>query len=145
MAIKRKAWIRVVEAFLSAMLIIVVVVLVVNQQQGSQTNYKTSQIYGMENSIIRSIELNNTLRGEVIGIPASSLPLNSESSSFPEGLINEINSESTLTCEAQVCNSTGNCDYWKNSNSEIYAQYVLITSTLTNYSPRKLKLFCQEE
>lgn len=147
MAVSKKAWIRVVEAFLSAMLVIVVIVLVVNQQQSSQANENTPQIYGAENLAIRAVELNNTLRGEVIGIPAADLPLNSENSTFPAELNNTINNEipSSLACESQVCNATGVCDYWKSSNSAVYVQDVLITATPTDYSPRKLKLFCWEK
>lgn len=147
--VNKKGWIRVIEAFLSAMLIIVILVLVAMNQQKNQPEYNSEGFYNYEASAIRYIELNNTLRGEIIAIPSSNLPLNPDSSgyTFPPAITNAINSKipGSFICEAQICKPEGPCDYWKNTNNNLYSQQVLITSNITNYNPRKLKIFCQQK
>lgn len=152
MVIKRlnkKAWIRVVEAFLSALLIIAVVLVVINQQT-TQANesQKSLSMYNQEVLILRYIELNNTLRGEVTSssISDTSLPLKSGDSQFPTLLNKTINSRtpSSLICQSQICKFNGPCDYSGNVEEGIYSQQVLITTDITVYHPRKLKIFCWE-
>lgn len=143
--INKKAWIKIIEAFFSAMLVMVILILVVNQQS-NQTGVRSDLIYNSEISIIRVIQLNNTLRGEVIN-QSLSVPVNSENSSFPSILNNTITlaTPGGIECETQICEMNSTCNYWKNSKTNIYAQETLISANLTNYNPRKLKLFCWEK
>ena len=134
---------RIVEAFLAGTFIIVILVLVVSNQN-SQTDNISSQIYNSEISIIRYIELNNSLRGNIISVSPLNLPLNSDNSSFPSRLNDSVNSRTPayLTCESQICRASSTCDYWKGINKDVYAKEVIITANLTDYNPRKFKLFC---
>lgn len=143
--VSKKGWLRVVEAFLSALLIIVILVLVSVNQQNSKQSGDSAQFYNLEVSAIRGIELNSTLRSEVIAVPDASLPINSETDPATlSEIISAINSKipSSLSCEVQICKPDSICDYWKDTAVSIYSQQVLVTANLTNYDPKKLKIFC---
>jgi len=139
----KKGWIRIVEAFLAAIFILVIAIVMINQQSLKQPD-SSSIIYNSEISIIRNIEMNNTLRGEILNVIDLDLPLNSDNITFPSEVKVKISSltPSFLSCGAQICNTNDSCNYWKNTKNELYSQDVLITANLTNYNPRKLKLFC---
>jgi len=47
-----------------------------------------------------------------------------------------------LDCNAMVCEMTDNCILDEDSGKSIYAQSIVISSNLTKYSLRQLKLFC---
>ena len=144
----KKGWIRIVESFLSALLLIVVLVLIVNQQNApTNVNNNVDQIYGHEALILRNTQLNYSLRAAIVGIADGDLPLKSTDSGFPTDLNSTINFEtpSALGCESQICATNSACDYWRNTKTAIYSQTTLITSTLSDYAPRKLRLFCWEK
>jgi hypothetical protein len=50
-----------------------------------------------------------------------------------------------LECVAQICLPENPCLLERESEKSIYAQSVLITSTLDIFNPRQLKLFCWEK
>ena len=137
----KKAWIKVIEAFIAVTLIIVVLVIILNQQSSQQTDASQS-IYNYEILILRNIELNNTLRNETLNV--SVLPSTWDNSTFPADVKSKIISlmPSSLTCEAQICATNNTCDFWKTIDTSIYAQSIFITSTLYEYNPLQLKLFC---
>lgn len=143
--VNKKAWMRTVEAFLAATFIIIVLVLVVNNQS-SQNKEVSSQIYNSELSILRYIELNSSLRGEIISsaISSSELPLNSDSTGFPSLLNSAIQSKTPgdLICKSQICEINSACNYWGSADSSIYARQIFVTSTNKEYNPRELRLFC---
>ncbi len=145
----KKGWIRVIEAFLAAMIILVVLILAINQQSAKQQSSSSVIVYNAEVSILQNIEMNNSLRGEIIGIGDSALPLNSDNQSFPPDLKNAIDSLVSeyypfLSCGAQICGieTDSECNYWKKSSGELYSQNSLITANITDYNPRKISLFC---
>ncbi len=143
----KKGWMRVIEAFFAAMIILVVLILVINQQGTKQQSSSSTVIYNAEISMLRNVELNDSLRGEIIGVGDSLLPLNSDNQSFPAELKNEIDSLVSeyypfLSCGEQICDTVGECSYWKKSSGELYSQSVLITANVTDYNPRKFSLFC---
>lgn len=140
----KRGWIRIVEAFLSVLLITIVLVLVVNQQNTSQQD-SSPKIYNYEIYILRLIELNDTLRSEIINVSNSAMPSTSDNSTtFPSDVITQINAAapSSLTCGAEICSTNSTCGFWLIMNNDIYAQRIFITSNLTTYNPRQLKLFC---
>ena len=140
----KRGWIRIVEAFLSVLLITVVLVLVVNNQQTSQQD-SSPKVYNYEIYILRLIELNDTLRSEIINVSNSVMPATSDNSTtFPSDVINQINlaAPGALTCSAEICSTNSTCGFWLIMNKDIYAQRIFITSNLTTYNPRQLKLFC---
>ncbi len=140
----KRGWIRIVEAFLSVLLITVVLFLVVNQQNVQQ-NDSSPKIYNYEIYILRLIELNDTLRNEIISVSNSVLPATSDNSTtFPSDVANQISiaTPSALVCAAEICYTNSTCNFWQIMNKDIYAQRIFITSTLQNYNPKQFKLFC---
>lgn len=140
----RKGWIRIVEAFLSVLLVTIVLVLVVNQQNTNQAD-SSPRIYNYEIYTLRLIELNDTLRSEIINVGDSVLPSTSNNSTtFPSDVINQINAviPGALSCGAEICSTSSPCSFWQIINKDVYAQRIFITSNLTTYNPRQLKLFC---
>lgn len=142
--IKEKGgWIRILEAFFAALLVIVIVVIIVNNQTPQKTD-SSNQIYNSEIYVLRVIELNDSLRQEILNLDNSTFPLSWGNATFPPDLktVIEQRSPSYLSCDAQICNVKSICNHWNNTQQELYAQKILITSTVQTYSPRQLKLFC---
>ena len=152
----KKGWIRIVEAFVSLIFIIGVLLIVLNKGGISKEDI-SSKMYDIELSILREIELNDTLREDILkanrsdydpGTDESPLPINWSDFNNPEvGLLevrNKINERlpNYLGCEARICEMNRICVPDKYSEKEIYAQSVAISANLELYSPRQLKLFC---
>jgi len=142
-----KGWIRVIEAFLAAMIILTVLILVINQQGAKQQSSSSAIVYNAEISILRNLEMNSSIRSEILNIRDSELPINTDNESFPAGVKNAIDASVSefypfLSCDAQVCDPGSGCNYWKKASGELYSQDVLITANLTDYNPRKLELSC---
>lgn len=139
----RRGWIRVVEAFLSVLLIAMVLVIIMNNQNIKAEDV-SSGVYNYEIYIMRNIELNNSLRNDIMGVNESNLPSNWGNSSFPASVKNKIQNLtlSSLFCEAQICQTNSSCDFWQEIKNNIYTQRVFISSSNQIYNPRQLKLFC---
>ena len=136
----RKGWIKIVEAF-TAILLIAGIFLVILEKGQIQKEDPAEKIYQSEVEALKKIQQNETLREMILSV-AGPLPVNS--SSFPIGLENAINSEipNYLDCEKLICVFNGECIFYLNSEKDIYARSVTISSTLNEYNPRQLKLFC---
>ena len=140
----RRGWIRIVEAFLSILLITMVLVLVINQQNIAQSD-SSAKVYNYEVYMLRLIELNDTLRSEIINVSNSVLPSTSDNlTTFPADVRNKINAAapSAFLCAAEICYTNSTCNFWQIATQSVYAQRIFITSNLTLYNPRQLKLFC---
>ena len=142
----KRGWIEIVEAFFSIMLIMAILVLAINKSNNQQSDV-SSGIYGSENHILSSVQLNDTLRGEIIGISDSLLPVGWNSSSFPSDVKSGISSltPGSLNCEAVVCTPGDTCSFDTGFSGSIYAQSIIITSTLQSYDPKELKILCSQK
>lgn len=134
----KRAWIRIIEAVVAILFVAGVLLLIVNKNI-SQVDSGADEISSIENSILQEIQLNNTLRAEVLGAGTST----------PSSIEDKINSRapSWLTCEAVICEPEESCSLTlteENQNKDIYAESIIITTTpeSTSYSPKELKLFC---
>ena len=138
----KKGWIRIVEV-LVAILVIAGVVLIVISQNENKKNNVSLQLQNSQTAILREIQINNFLREEIISIP--SLPVENISFSSQAPLTwNKITEKNPayLECAAKVCAVDDSCLFANPSGKTVYAQSVIISSTLTTYNPRLLKLFC---
>jgi len=146
----KKAWIRIVEAFIAILLIMSVLLIVINKGYIGK-NKIPLEIYEKELSILREIELNEMFRSAILNVPNTTLPVNwSEFDSNNLGEIkNEIKNEipDYLDCEAKVCVLHEDCILNKDfeTQKDIYVQSIAIVANLEIYSPRQLKLFCWEK
>ena len=97
--------------------------------------------------MLRIIEVNDTLRQDILALDNSTFPLYWTNATFPEDVKNSLTfrTPSYLECEAQICNIGSSCSYNPYSGGyreEFYVQSILISATNLTYSPRNLKLFC---
>ena len=140
----KRGWIEIVEAFIAILLIAGVVLVLLNK---SSSNPDISQqVYTIELSILREIETTDLFRTEIIAIPELELPIN-----VPEDVQLKIDSRAPnyLACKGRVCAvSDKECSLPQEilqsqaQKKDIYAQSVLITSTLKEVGYKQLKLFC---
>ncbi len=130
----KKAWMKVVEVFLSILLLIgVLSVLLINQ--GVQEKSKSEEIYKQESWALKEIQLNNSLRADV---------LNGEVTSNLNDTINKTMPD-YLNCTIKICNLYNECNLDQEIKKEIYVKSILIFANNTNYNPKELKLFCWEK
>jgi len=132
-----KGWIRVIEAFFSVLMIVGAGIFVV--QGGIQEDNTLEKIYIIEGSILREIALNESLRTEITGTSGTI-----EWSDFPSLTKNKIINKvpEGLECVAKICPTGSTCLLEEESEKDVYAHSAFIFSTLTNYNPRIVKLFC---
>ncbi len=141
--VNKKAWIRIVEAFVAILLITGILLLVVNERFIERRDISL-QIYTEEISILRKIELNKTARKEIVD-PTISPPVSWDS--FPTNVKSTItdNTPNYLDCTAKICEISDTCvidELSSEVEKNIYVKSIAIFADLTNYNPRQLKLFC---
>jgi hypothetical protein len=121
-----KAWIRIIEAFL-AILIVLGAVLVIMSRQPQRADIG-EDIYEKQESILRIISDNETLRQDILS--GDNSRVNSEISA----MIPSSWAFSTAICPAnEICNAEIPFD------REIYSREVLINSDLLRYDFKKLR------
>jgi hypothetical protein len=135
----KRGWIRIVEAFVAVLLIAGVVLVILDKGYIGKADI-SEEIYEEEDAILREIQLNDSLRGSILG--AGPLPVNW--SNMPDPVKGKINAKtpSYLDCEAQICVIDDDCMLSKTLEKDIYARSVAITSTSATYDARQLKMFC---
>ena len=138
----KKGWIRLVEVFIAILLLTGVLLIVVNRINPSDKNSLSIEISKKELAILRDIELNNSLRTDILG---ATIPV--EWNNFGSELQNVKNriiflTPSNLECEAKICQINEACFTNGFSEKNIYTNAIFISSNLNTYSPRQLKLFC---
>ncbi|MAH03416.1 hypothetical protein CMI39_01370 [Candidatus Pacearchaeota archaeon] len=137
---EKKAWVKVVEAFIALLLIASVLLIVIDKGYITKKDI-SPKVYEAELSILREVELDDNLREDILKI---NLPMNWENESFPKSVKDRINERtpSYLECVAKICEMDKICALDEYLNKDIYAQSVVISANLEIYSPRQLKLFC---
>ncbi len=139
--INKKGWIRIIEAFVAILLVAGVVLVVVGR--GNFQREDISQIFhDAEFSILREIQLNDTLREEILGT-SGTIEWKDFPSQAPKtrGKI-ESRIPSYLECSANICWPSDPCFLAEEQERDVYAESVIITSNLQTFNPRLLKLFC---
>lgn len=139
----KKAWVKILESFLSIVLILGVLSLILVQDSVRRQEEIAEQIKVVENSILQKIQINETLRQDVLIL--SGIPMESGNSNFPERLINLTNSSisSKLNCSMKICEAEFECSLDNLPlKKEIYSSSVLITGIKDAYDPRQLNIFC---
>lgn len=137
----KKGWIRIAEAF-AAILLVMGAAIIVISGGGVQEEATSKEVYDVEMSILKEIQLNNTLREQIImtsGIIGWG--------GFPAETKSKIIAKTPklFECVARICPPEEVCLRGEESEKNVYAQSILITSTLTKFNPRQLKLFCWEK
>jgi len=146
----KKGWIKIFEAVI-AILLIASVLLIVVGQRNIQKNEDSLEIYKEEISILREIQLNNSLRADIL--KSDYLPIGWND--FETNDLDEVKEKISLkipdylNCEAMVCEMTDNCILEEDSGKAIYAQSIVISVNIDSHpdfnmsaDSRQLKLFC---
>ena len=135
----KKGWIKIVEAFTMILLIAGIFLVFLNNDSSSDFS---QEIYKKEQEILNGIRLDFSLREDIMSFSLSSLPINLEN--FPTNLKTGITSKipNNLNCDSKICELNDDCVLSNSVDKSTYTQEMIITSTNSIYSPRKLKLFC---
>lgn len=139
----KRGWIRIVEASIAVLFIAGVVLVVINNNELGKDNFSL-KILNAEISVLREIQLNSSLRGEVLSV--ASLPIESGEASFPQEIKDKIDSKTpgNLECVSKICSISDECTLISENSKSVYAESVLITTNpeSSSYSPKVLKIFC---
>lgn len=142
----KKAWIKIVEAFVAILLVMGVLLIIIDR--GGFERKGIPEIYKKELSILREVQLNDTLRNEILRLEESVFPVEWKdfNSNGLEDIRNKIIEKKPdgLDCEAKVCILEDDCILNKDFEKDVYVQSVAIVANLEVYHPRQLKLFCWE-
>lgn len=140
--LRKKGWIRILEAVTAIFLIAIVVLIILTNSSVKESN-SSQEIYNAEIFILRDVQLNSSLRAEIISSGITP-PVEWDSASFPSQTKARIieKTPSYLECEAKICDTSDLCLLTDDEGKNIYAENVIITATNTEYNPRQLKLFC---
>ena len=133
-------WIRIVEAFVAILIITGIVLMFLDRGYIAKED-ASKKIFEVQDSILREIQINDTLRNQILD-PAIIPPINKSDSNFPNDITNKIEFKipSYLEWQAKICSIEDNC-LLDLGQKDIYSRSVIITTTQTNYNPRQLKLF----
>jgi hypothetical protein len=126
----KRAWIRIIEATIGVLLLASVLFIMIERipNKEDNSNIKTAQRQALE-----AISKDSALRADVLG-----------------GTLDPINSSIRTTLSAyssawaydfRICNVDSACGMEHYPGEEVYADEILISSTLEDYSPKKLRLF----
>ncbi|MBU1252529.1 MAG: hypothetical protein KJ905_03735 [Nanoarchaeota archaeon] len=136
----RKGWIKIVEAAIAIILLASVVIIVIGNMNVGKSDF-SSRVHNDEISILRGIELDNSLRSEVVATSGKV-----EWANLPAGTKAKIIAEtpSYLTCEAKICSPESSCLLAGSPDGNVYTEGIIINSDVEEYEPRALKIFCWE-
>lgn len=137
----KRGWIRIVEAFVSILLITGVLLIILDKNYIEKKDV-SEKIYETELSMLREVQSDDNLRAEIVNLDG--LPVKWDDENFPIDVKNKLISRTPnyLHCEANICELNDDCVLDKEISKDVYAKSVIITATLEKYSPRQLKLFC---
>jgi len=131
--IDRKAWLRIVEAFL-AVLIIMGAVLVILARQEPRSDISET-VYERQRQILDIISKNNSLREEIITTSET------ENNLVVNGMIQNL-IPGSWEFATNICSLDGICpNPGIYEDRAVFAAETIITSTLTEYRPKKLRFF----
>jgi hypothetical protein len=140
----KRGWIRLVEVFIAILLLTGVLLIIANKSNTPDKDKLAIEIYQKEIAMLRNIELNYTLRTEIL----NAAPLPVEWEDFDSAIPNVWDkivylTPQNLECKAKICLMNQICTTDGLSGGDIYAKSVIISANIDTYSPRELKLFCK--
>ncbi len=140
----KKGWMRLVEAFISIVLLAGVLLVVTSSNVSPKMKFQ-EEITEKQISMLRDIQLDEELRAEILSVNLDDLPLEWDKFESEVPLVKERIEELSpvgITCNAKICLINGQCFFEGDSDKEVYARAVIISANATHYSPRQIKLFC---
>ena len=139
----RHGWIKIMESFTSIVLISGVVFLIISGL-GFKSQDPSLLVYDSEYSMLREIQLDNSLRSDILAATISA-----GGSDAPGSVKDKINLKKPayLECEAKLCEIDDVCGSSSTipNDRDIFVQSAFFGANQDSYSPRKLNLFCWAE
>ncbi|VVB82467.1 Uncharacterised protein [uncultured archaeon] len=141
----RRGWIEIVEAVFSIFLIAGVLLIIVNKNSSMNSDI-SEKVYNIEISILKEIQTNDTIRGDIANAPLP-LPLSWTDEGFPNSVKNGISSRipSYLNCTAKICLLNDSCSLGQSVDTDIYSQSTAIMAVFNQTVYRQLNLFCWQK
>jgi len=127
--INRKAWLRILEAFL-AVAIILSAVLIIMVKQKPKADI-SEDVYEKQRQVLEVISKNNDLRNNIL------IEDNTEVNNLIFDIIPRNWNYSTNICNISLICPNPEQVY----ETEVYTTEIIITSNLTKYAPKKLRFF----
>ena len=136
----KRGWIKIIETFI-AILLVAGVVLVVIEKGNSEAQTQIDEVKEIEISILRQVQLDNDMRQEIVG---GSGEIEWDDEGFSQLTKTHIidNTPAVLECQAKICGVSDLCPLTNPPEKSVVAETVFISSSLSNFNPRVLKLFC---
>lgn len=130
--VNNKGWLRIVEASVAIMIIFGVLIVVNGSQRFTEQPDLTRLIVPMLDEIARNV----SLRESIVADGQNSIPELNE-------FVSKRLKQSTIRYAVSVCNSQEICslESYPTDATEIYAAERIISSTLNQFSPKKVKIF----
>jgi hypothetical protein len=130
--VNNKGWLRIVEASVAIMIIFGVLIVVNGSQRFTEQQDLTRLIVPMLDEIARNVSLREQV---VSGSEESILQINN--------FVNSRLKQSTIAYEVAICDSSEICslEVYPAEATEIYAAERIISSTLQDFAPKKIKIF----
>ncbi len=139
----RRAWIKIVEAFIAVLLIAGALLFVINQGYIGKRDI-SAQVYDAQLSVLREIELNSSLRLQILGVTLDPNGHGDSPTQVQDKI--DLRMPEYLDCVSRVCNLSSACPFPSTQEypveKDIYTQAVPIAAEGTLYGPRQLKMFC---
>lgn len=140
---KKRAWVKIVEAFIAILILAGVLISLISFNSISKDDF-SNEIYNVELSLLHSIQNNQTYRNFLLNdsliLPIELYQGNKDLQKIDNYLLE--NSPFYLNCSTFLCDMGNNCVLNKKIDKSIFSQSIIVSSNLTNYNPRKLKVFC---
>lgn len=148
----KKAWLKIVEAFLSILIVLGAVLVIVSKQETRLLDKiaKTGEegIYEKQKEVLDAVSRNETLRGIIVSknLGSKSYAFESYKTWHPLNDFIYLILPSSWNFATNICKAAeGVCPNPVSSDlmlgKEIYVEEKIITSTLETYSPKRVKLF----
>lgn len=141
----KRGWIKIIEAFFAILLIAGVLLFVINK--GYPQENTSMKIYEKETEILREIEINSSLRGDILSV--SLVPV--EWANFTSAGLTDVKDKITnktpnyLNCSAKLCEINKKCKIEQPTLKDVYATSIGIFANAEEYDPKQLRLFCWEK
>lgn len=140
---EKRGWISVLESFM-AITLLMVAVLIILEQNNTQEKNLHEEFSSVETGILRSVQLNETCRAEILSV---AVPVYWDEILFPSSVKKEIQKKTPLylNCTAKICAPGQSCSSEEEGSESVYSQSAFISANVTAYSPKVLRIFCWEK
>ncbi|MBT4136234.1 hypothetical protein HOD75_02060 [archaeon] len=127
---EKKAWLRIVEAVIAIMIVISAVTIIISRQNTSVDI--SDVVYDRQEQILNVISKNDVLRTEILA----------ENNAGVDNYITQVIPPS-WEFSTNICEPNAICSNPDQTviDKDVYTSEILVASNLTDYTPKKLRLF----